>query len=120
MRDYEVGRGRPPIHSRFKKGNQEWKKREAKRKEREKFLPARDLKAVLRSMVRVERNGKPVNQTRLEAHVDHLISEAQRGDIAAANDLLSFRLNAEAIGDMQDLLFVFGPDDRNELVGDDE
>ena len=114
MRDYDVGRGKPPVHTRFTKGNQEWRKREAKRKEREAFSPGRDLKAVLASTVKVKRNNKVVTGSRLAVIVERLISAALRGDVAAANDLLSFRLDAAGIGDMCDIVMVFGPDDNGD------
>ena len=114
MRDYAVGRGKPPIHTRFTKGNQEWRKREAKRKKRDEFSPGRDLKAVLASRVKVKRNNQVVTESRLAVIVERLISEALRGNVAAANDLLSFRLDAADVGDMCDRVMVFGPDDNGD------
>jgi len=107
MNDYTVGRGKPPIQNRFKPGNQEWRKREAKRKERGEFSPGQELRNVLRSTIRVKRNGRIGTQSRLSAIVEKLITDALRGDVMAANDLLSFRLNAETIGDLEGLIIVF-------------
>ena len=42
MSEYKVGRGKPPLDSQFKRGNQEWRKREAKRKARAEFSPGND------------------------------------------------------------------------------
>ncbi len=107
MSAYKVGRGKPPTHSRFKPGNQEWRKRRPKLKLPEGFSPGRDLKAVLGSLVATKRGGKVSWEIRLKAIVDKLIADALRGDVAAANDLLSFHLDAEAIGDMQDVFLIF-------------
>lgn len=107
MDDYVIGRGKPPIASRFKKGNQFWRKREAKRKEPFEFSPARDVRAVLGSAVKMIRNGKERTEIRLQGIVDKLVSEAVQGSVTAANDLLSFRLDAETSGNLQDVTIIF-------------
>ncbi len=109
MKDYEVGHGKPPLGTRFKRGNQHWRRRKDKRKEKEKvdFLPGREFRAVLGSTMLVNRNGKAKHEIRLQVIIERLIGAALQGDVAAANDLLSFRVDAEAAGDFQELVLVF-------------
>lgn len=104
MTDYKVGRGNPPLHSRFTPGNEEWRKRKPKRDPSEQFSAGDDIKAVLGSSVQLKRNGKIKKEVRLKGIVEKMVAEALQGDVTAANDLLSFRLNAEEVGDMQDVI----------------
>ena len=108
MSDYEIGYKKPPLGSRFQPGNQEWRKREAKRKKRSEFSPGNDFQAVLSSTIPVRRkNGRVEQKTRLRTIVEKLREAALQGDVSAANDLLSFRLNAEETGELGDLIIVF-------------
>lgn len=115
MSDYDIGYKNPPLGSRFQPGNQEWRKREAKRKKkRSEFSPRNDFQAVLSSKIPVRRkNGRVEQTTRLRTIVEKLREAALQGDVSAANDLLSFRLNAEETGDLADVTIVF------EQPGDD-
>ena len=113
MSEYEIGRGKPPVASKFKKGNQFWRNREAKRKALE-FSPGDDVRAVLGSAVTITRNGKQRKEIRLQGIVDKLVSEAVQGSVSAANDLLSFRLDAETLGELQEMVIIFdAPGDFN-------
>ncbi|MFO3796490.1 MAG: DUF5681 domain-containing protein [Anaerolineales bacterium] len=101
MKDYKIGRGKPPQATRFKLGNQEWRKREEKRKQKQaqRFSPGLDFRAVLGSMISVKRKGKIVKEFRLQVIVEQLMAKALQGDVDAANDLLSFHMDAETVGD---------------------
>lgn len=109
MSDYKVGRGKPPKETRFKPGNKEWRKREEKRKKRKetKFSPGREFCAVLGSTMTVKRKGRIRREVRLQVIVDSLIAAALQGDIDAANDLLSFHLDAAAAGDFRETTLIF-------------
>ena len=113
MKTYEVGKGKPPVHSRFQAGNQEWRKREAKRKSDEKFSPGDDVKAILAARIKVTQNGRTKNERRLRGIVRKLAAEARQGNVTSANDLLSFRLNASEIGNIDDVTLIF------DAIGDD-
>lgn len=108
MNDYDIGYKKPPLGSRFQPGNQEWRKREAKRKKCSEFSPRRDFLRVLSSTVPVRRkNGRIEHHSRLRSIVDRLREAALQGDVSAANDLLSFRLNAEETGELGDIVIIF-------------
>lgn len=114
MSNYKVGRGKPPVHTRFKPGNQEWKKRGPKQNRSKTFDPGSDLKAALSTMISIKRNGKITREIQLQGIIDKFVADALQGSISAANDLLSFRLNAEELGDMQDIILHFdAPGDSN-------
>lgn len=114
MSDYKVGWGKPPVASRFKKGNKFWRNREAKRKAPQNFSLGHDVTTVLGSVVSVVRDGKERKETRLQGIVDKLVGEALQGSVTAANDLLSFRLDAETLGKLHDTVIIFNvPGDEN-------
>ena len=107
MKPYKVGPGKPPLETRFKPGNQEWRKREEKRKAASDFSPAADIRAVLGSSVLVKQNGEVREEVRLQAIVDSLIASALNGDVGAANTLISFHLEAGALGDLEKTIIIF-------------
>lgn len=107
MKPYKVGPGKPPLETRFKPGNQEWRKREEKRKASRDFSPVADVRAVLGSLVLVKQNGEFREEVRLQAIVDSLIASALNGDIGAANTLIGFHFDAGALGDLQKTLIIF-------------
>lgn len=107
MKTYKFGPGNPPLETRFKPGNQEWRKREAKRKASRDFSPANDIRAVLGSPVLVKQNGEIREEVRLQAIVDSLIASALNGDVGAAKALIGFHLDAEALGDLQKPMIIF-------------
>jgi hypothetical protein len=120
MKDYKIGRGKPPKATRFKRGNQEWRKREEKRKQKqaETFSAGRDFRAVLGSMMRVRRKGKVVKEFRLQVIVDQLIAAALQGDVGAANDLLSFHIDAETVGDFGGVTLLIFDQPGDGMEGD--
>lgn len=107
MKTYKVGPGKPPLETRFKPGNQEWRKREAKRKASRDFSPAADIRAVLGCSVPVKRNGEIRGEVRLQAIVDLWIASALNADVGAANTLIGFHLDAEELGDLQKMMIIF-------------
>jgi len=107
MNDYEVGKGKPPLHSRFKAGNQEWRKRESKRPDEQRFSPGEDIKAVLSAIIKVQQNGRTTSERRLRGIVRKLIADALQGRVSAANDLLTMRMNAVELGHVDDVILIF-------------
>ncbi len=92
MRDYEVGYGRPPMHSRFKKGvcpNPNGRRGSAKVK------TAEIVKRVLNEPIAIQEKGRVRKISRWQAAVRRLFSRASRGDPRAASDLLKLRNSPE-------------------------
>ena len=97
MTDYEVGYGRPPIHTRFKKGVCPNPKGRGKRDSTE---MAKTIHNVLSEEVEY-REGRQVRRgSRLEAIIRKLFSEAMRGEVSSAAALLKMREHAETHGDI--------------------
>lgn len=79
----QVGYGRPPRHSQFKKGQSGNPKGR-----RRKFLSERDIvEAELRKYVSVTENGREVKLTKLEYMIRNQINAALRGDGRAIKDV---------------------------------
>jgi hypothetical protein len=90
-RDYAVGRGRPPKHSRFRKGqsgNPAGRPR-----------GSRDLRATLldelSSQVRATENGRPVRVSKSQLVMKSLIAKVVGGDMRAAGLVLNLILSLE-------------------------
>jgi hypothetical protein len=97
MTDYEVGYGRPPIHTRFKKGVCPNPKGRGKRDPTE---MANTIRNVLSEEMEY-REGRQVRRgSRLEAIIRKLFSEAMRGEVSSAAALLKMREHAETHGDI--------------------
>jgi Family of unknown function (DUF5681) len=76
---YEVGHCRPPVHSRFQKGQSG---NPRGRRSREKSMPAAVLKA-LHSKVVVTENGERKSVPRIEVAARQLANKAAAGDLHA-------------------------------------
>ena len=95
-KDYEVGYGRPPKHTQFKKGQS------GNRKGRRKGARGlkTDLRAELNERIEITENGKTLKLTKQRAMLKHFIAKAIKGDV-------------RAISKLADLVMVlFGPDDE--------
>ncbi len=82
-KDYEVGYGRPPKHTQFKKGqsgNPKGRKKDARGLKT-------DLRAELGQRVEITENGKQVNLTKQQLMVKQLAAKAVKGDIRAISKL---------------------------------
>jgi hypothetical protein len=80
-REYKIGRGKPPLHSRFKKGNSG-----NPRGPRAKNLPAL-LVAALNEPVVVTANGQSRQITKREAVVAQLVDKSTGADLRATKML---------------------------------
>ena len=97
MTDYEVGYGRPPIHTRFKKGVCPNTKGRGKRDPTE---MAKTIRDVLSEEMEYREGRRVRRRSRLEAVIRKLFSEAMRGEVSSAAALLKMREHAETHGDI--------------------
>jgi len=81
---YKVGKGKPPIHTQFKKGNKAAKGRPKGSKNIKTIV-----NEVLGSKVRAKVNGKPVNITNTEYVMMQLTSQARAGQIKAIEKVIA-------------------------------
>jgi hypothetical protein len=89
---YEVGYGKPPKHSQFKKGVCPNPKGRGKRGE----LPLREiLDGFLNATTSFRERGKLQKASRLELTIRRLAALAIKGDISSAAALLKLRAHAE-------------------------
>ena len=82
-REFEVGYGRPPKHTRFKKGqsgNPKGRKKGARG-----FKT--DLKAEMNARVEITENGNKVKLTKQQLLVKQLVAKALKGDVRALSKL---------------------------------
>ena len=95
-KDYEVGYGRPPKHTQFRKGqsgNSRGRRKGARGLKT-------DLSAELSERLEITENGKTLKLTKQRAMLKQLIAKAIKGDV-------------RAISKLADLVMVlFGPDDE--------
>jgi len=85
MSEYTIGKGRPPIETRFKKGNREFLKRKKKSAhidEREIFLRVLTQPIEYREGTAVKRG------PRIAVHIKQLLAAAANGDVSAAAMLI--------------------------------
>ena len=95
-KDYEVGHGRPPKHTQFKKGQSGNPKG---RKKGVRGLKT-DLRAEFNERIEITENGKTVKLTKQQAMLKHLIAKAIKGDVRATSKLLELAIA------------LLGPDDE--------
>ena len=96
MSDYEVGYGKPPKHSRFRKGVCANPRGRGKRRP---FEAEEILKEVLFAEMDYKEGGKVRRASRLEIAVRTLAAKAVKGDIASVVLLLKMRTHAKKHGD---------------------
>jgi hypothetical protein len=96
MSDYEVGYGKPPKHSRFKKGVSANPKGRPKRKP----LAAGDIvNSVLNAPAEYRERGQTKKAIRRELTLRNYVRLALKGDVNAAEILLRLRAHAQRFGD---------------------
>jgi hypothetical protein len=88
-RDYPVGRGKPPVHIRFKKGHSG-----NRRGRRPKNLPARLIEA-LDEPVTATTDGERREITKREAVVTQLVDKSAAADLRATKMLVDMLKDAE-------------------------
>jgi Family of unknown function (DUF5681) len=96
MSDYEIGYGKPPKRTRFKKGVCPNPRGRGKSKE----LPvAKIMDSVLNATVEFHDQGTLKKASRLELLIKQLFIEALKGDVGSAGQLLTLRAHAIKHGD---------------------
>jgi hypothetical protein len=93
MTKFDVGRGRPPKHSRFKPGTSGNPRGRPKRKPSALGEIAND---VFNTSIRYPDDGRLKKATRREVSLKTLVNHALSGNIAAAEMLLKLRSRAQA------------------------
>jgi Family of unknown function (DUF5681) len=101
---YEVGYGRPPIHTRFKKGMCPNPNGRGKRDPTE---MANIIRKALSQEVEY-REGRRVRRGLRWKIIRKLFSEAMRGDVSSAAALLKMREHVETHGDIGPVAIKFG------------
>ena len=97
MSEYEVGYGKPPLHTRFKKGVCANPRGRGRRRP---FEADKILKEVLFAEMDYKEGGKVRRAPRLEVAIRTLAAKAVKGDAASAMQLLKMRTRAETHGDL--------------------
>jgi hypothetical protein len=92
MSDYDVGYGKPPRHSQFKKGVCPNPAGRGKRCDLE---VGEILNKVLNVKTEFRERGKVKKASRIELSVRRLVASALKGDVGSAASLLKMRAHAE-------------------------
>lgn len=102
-KSYEVGYGKPPKATRFKKGtsgNPSGRPRKAPQS----LDPCSIIEAIDNEEIQVSDNGKLKQMTKAEIEFRQLFTKAIRGDLAAARlvvDMATTHLTLEAMGEFE-------------------
>jgi hypothetical protein len=96
MSDYEVGYGKPPKHSQFKKGTCPNPNGRGKRRD---LHVGEIMKKVLNAKTEFRDRGQVKKASRMELTLRRLAAWATNGDVASAAMLLKLRAHAEKNGD---------------------
>lgn len=110
-RDYEVGYGKPPVHSRFRpgrSGNPGGRPRGAR------GLGA-DLIAELAERVTISQDGKAKRLSKRRVILKALTAKAAKGDVRAADKLLSMIIQMQGFEDQRDTRTRLSDSDRQIL-----
>jgi hypothetical protein len=102
MSDYDVGYGRPPRHSQFKKGVCPNPRGRGKRGD---LQIGEIMKRVSNATTEFRDRGKVKKASRLELSVRRLAASAAKGDIGSAAWLLKLRAHAEKYRDAGPMIF---------------
>jgi hypothetical protein len=91
-KDFEVGYKKPPVTTRFKKGqsgNPSGKKKEEEEKAGDEFDPGKILQAIDNETIMVEfNNGKRARMTKVEIHIRQLFKRAVEGSLKEARQIV--------------------------------
>ena len=101
MDDYDVGFGKPPKQYQFKKGV--CPNPAGRGKKRRSDIGERTREA-LSETVLIDRRGRSIRMSKLEAFIQQTVLSAAKGDINNAALILHFLDTAERHGDIGDLI----------------
>jgi Family of unknown function (DUF5681) len=106
MREYEIGYGKPPKHSQFKKGVCPNPRGRGKRRD---LQVGETMEKVLYAPTEFRDHGKLKKSSRIELTVRSLVASAIKGDVNSAASLLKMRAHAEKYGDAGvEIIKVYG------------
>lgn len=111
-KDYEIGWGKPPEHTRWKKGQSGNSKRIYKRRR----TAVEMIDAELARKINIVERGTSRQVTVLEAIVIQLALKATKGRKAAMNALLAFQRFAASRNPKSSYEFVYYPDSVEEAA----
>jgi hypothetical protein len=97
MGDYEIGRGKPPKHSQFKKGNRA--NPNGRRGKRKPMVIAEIIDNVLDGRAEYRERGRTKKATRRELTIKSHIRRALGGDLKSIEALLLLRAHAQTSSD---------------------
>ncbi|WP_051335340.1 DUF5681 domain-containing protein [Methylocapsa acidiphila] len=101
MSDYDVGYGKPPKHSQFKKGVCPNPRGRGKRRD---LQVGEIMDKVLNAPVEFRERGKMKKASRIELTIRKLAAAAVKGDVGGAASLLKMRAHAQKHGDAGPLI----------------
>lgn len=108
-KDYEVGYGKPPLHSRFQPGHSRGNRKG--RKVGSTNLKT-DLQAELAEKVTLSENGKPIRLTKQRALVKAMVLKGIKGDQRAATKAFDLLLKLVGVDDAGDADTPMAPEDQ--------
>ena len=94
--EYEVGYGKPPKHSRFRKGTCPNPRGRGSRRD---LKVGKIVQKVMNCKTEYREGGRLKKATRIELVIRKLASSAMNGDVSSAATLLKLRSHAENHGD---------------------
>ena len=113
-RDYVVGYGKPPVHSRFQKGRSGNPKGRPRGRRNMSTL----LSATLNGWVTVVENGRRKEITKREAIVTQLVNKSASADLKATQIVLAMLRDVESLtdGSAEPAAFTEADDARQRLI----
>jgi len=113
-RDYVVGYGKPPVHSRFQKGRSGNPKGRPRGRRNMSTL----LSAALNGWVTVVENGRRKKITKREAIVTQLVNKSASADLKATQIVLAMLRDVESLtdGSAEPAAFTEADDARQRLI----
>ncbi len=109
---YEVGYGKPPKHSRFKKGQSG--NRKGRLKKRGKMKPVEELVLdALNERVVVTENGRRKSMAKIELALKQMSNKAAAGDRRAMKLMIELLKAMESPDIVRRVTLVFGEGERN-------
>lgn len=102
-RGYDVGYGKPPRASQFKRGNKE----HLKRKTSPPSADAKIFSDIMSESIPVRKGTRTIYKSRMQVVMENLFTAALNGDVAAAESILSLYVQFEKRNQMTPTLITF-------------
>ena len=115
-KDYEVGKGKPPKHTQFKKGEQRANRGGRPRKLSFEEQARRMAKGLIEEVMPVREGNRPMQMSALEAYVRRLRADAlTKGSIKAGREWLDLSIKFGALFSQADTAEIV-PTNHHEIV----